>query len=217
MTRDGRDDDGQTRGPASPRVPKYGATYESLERWVSHWYQIGEIQRDKPESVLEIGIGSGIVAEHLRHLGHTVVTLDLDPTLEPDVVGSITEMPFSVGSFDVVSAFEVLEHLTKAQVPQALAEMKRVARSGVLISVPDTTRAYALQLPIPRLGVRRWLFERGTVPAYALHSGHRWEIGHGNVSTATVRTWLHDAGLSVERDYRPFEHPYHHFFICTVQ
>src|SRR5690606_18639469 len=50
------------------------------------------------------------------------------------LVGDIYNIPFDDDSFDVVGCFEVLEHLHDA--PRALAELARVARKSVVMSVP---------------------------------------------------------------------------------
>lgn len=50
--------------------------------------------------------------------------------------GSISELPFASGAFDIVSALEVIEHLPWGVYQQALEEMARVAKTWVLVSVP---------------------------------------------------------------------------------
>ena len=67
------------------------------------------------------------------------VSLDLFPDgLRPGegVVGSATELPFADGTFDVVSAFDVVEHC--ADDGRAVAELRRVLVPGgrMLLSVP---------------------------------------------------------------------------------
>ena len=54
-------------------------------------------------------------------------------SLFPD--GSAYDLPFADGSFDLVCAIEVLEHLERPR--DALAEMSRVARRALLLSVPN--------------------------------------------------------------------------------
>jgi ubiquinone/menaquinone biosynthesis C-methylase UbiE len=99
-----------------------------------------------PETLLDAGCGEGFTAEiFLRQMPALRLT-GFDPH-EPSVelarmrnprgtfeVGSIYEMPFEDASFDVVGCFEVLEHLHDA--PRALAELARVAKRTVVLSVP---------------------------------------------------------------------------------
>ena len=53
--------------------------------------------------------------------------------------GSVVELPFPDRSFDVVGCFEVLEHLPGDLPRLALAELSRVSRGTVLLSVPSRT------------------------------------------------------------------------------
>jgi SAM-dependent methyltransferase len=67
------------------------------------------------------------------------VSLDLDPRgLHPPsgICGSVLSLPFADDAFEVVSAFDVLEHCEPEQV--ALAELRRVLEPGgrLLLSVP---------------------------------------------------------------------------------
>jgi ubiquinone/menaquinone biosynthesis C-methylase UbiE len=99
-----------------------------------------------PETLLDAGCGEGFTAETFLRAMPTLRLTGFDPH-EPSVelarmrnpratflVGSIYEMPFEDSSFDVVGCFEVMEHLHDA--PRALAELARVARHAVVLSVP---------------------------------------------------------------------------------
>jgi SAM-dependent methyltransferase len=87
--------------------------------------------------ILDVGSADGPSVGWLRNHGWRV-GLDLDPRgLETgDVCGSATELPFPDASFDVVAAFDVLEHC--APESAALAELHRVLAPGgrLLLSVP---------------------------------------------------------------------------------
>jgi SAM-dependent methyltransferase len=100
--------------------------------------------------LLEASIGNGVTAARALDVGSAdgpsvgwlsaghQVSLDVNPQgLAPgDVCGSALALPFRDGSFDLVSAFDVLEHCE----PEAdgLAEMRRVLtpRGRLLLSVP---------------------------------------------------------------------------------
>lgn len=87
--------------------------------------------------LLDVGSADGPSVDWLRGRGHRVA-LDLDPRgLEPgDVCGSATGLPFRDGSFDLVAAFDVIEHCEPESV--ALSEVARVLVPGgrLLMSVP---------------------------------------------------------------------------------
>lgn len=90
-----------------------------------------------PQRLLDLGSADGPSVGWLRGRG-TRVALDIDPRgLEPgDVCGSAMALPFPDRSFDVVAAFDVIEHCEPEAV--ALAETHRVLRPGgvLLMSVP---------------------------------------------------------------------------------
>jgi predicted SAM-dependent methyltransferase len=69
------------------------------------------------------------------------VRLDVDPSVGPTVIASITDMKavFPSESFDAVWSSHTLEHLFTHEVPVALSEFKRILKSDgfVLIMCPD--------------------------------------------------------------------------------
>jgi ubiquinone/menaquinone biosynthesis C-methylase UbiE len=96
-----------------------------------------------PRRILEVGAGEGEVTERIRrrYPDATLVALDLpDPGLAESwgewsgVFGSAERLPFPPGSFDLVLAIEVLEHVPHART--AVAEIARVCRGQVIASVP---------------------------------------------------------------------------------
>lgn len=87
--------------------------------------------------VLDVGSADGPSVGWLQATGRRTA-LDIDPRgLGPGgVCGSALELPFRSGCFDVVAAFDVLEHCEPESV--ALAELARVLAPGgrLLLSVP---------------------------------------------------------------------------------
>ena len=82
--------------------------YDYLSRWVSYWHQIDEVLKMDPKNVLEIGIGNKTVTDYLKKQGVAVTTLDINPKLKPDIVGSVLKIPVADGFFDVILCAEVL-------------------------------------------------------------------------------------------------------------
>ncbi len=99
-----------------------------------------------PQSFLDAGCGEGFVAQMLldRMPSLQVTGFDFNPSSvamarakNPGATfreASIFEIPFADGEFDVVGCFEVLEH--QDDPGAALAELARVAKEAVVLSVP---------------------------------------------------------------------------------
>ena len=117
-----------------------------IERF--HRKLVAEIDSLAPRSFLDAGCGEGFVAGRviealpgIELVGCDVSAdaLDIAARAIPQgrfVPGSVVELPFADRSFDVVGCFEVLEHLPGDLPRRALGELARVARHGVVLSVP---------------------------------------------------------------------------------
>jgi len=198
----------------TPQVKKdlYGSPrYLSRTRFCSYGYQFSEITRLEPTNVLEIGIGNGIVSFALRRAGVKVTTLDFAPDLEPDVVASVTKLPFDDNSFDVVACFEVLEHIPWEQVPRALEQIQRVCQRYAVISLPDVARYL-------RMHIHGFLWRRFYEnPFYrrrkhVFDGQHHWEINKKGYELRRVIHYMTEAGFRVEHSYRAWDIPHHRFF-----
>lgn len=92
---------------------------------------------------LHVGCGSKRAASTTigaRHPDWREIRLDIDPACEPDVLGSITDMPaVASGSVDAVYSSHNIEHVHPHEVGPALAEFRRVLKpEGVLVlTCPD--------------------------------------------------------------------------------
>jgi SAM-dependent methyltransferase len=89
-------------------------------------------------TVLDIGSADGPSASWLHDGTRRVASLDIDPRGlgSNGVCGSALSLPFADASFDMVSAFDVIEHCDPEA--EALAEVARVLRPGAtfLMAVP---------------------------------------------------------------------------------
>jgi len=198
----------------TPGLEHYApATYDTKKRWSSYWHQMSETLAVQPTSVLVVGVGSGIVPSCLRAQGVEVATLDVVAELQPDIVGDVREIPAETNSFDVVLCCQVLEHLRYAAAPAAIAELARVARRRVVLSLPCRGRTWELAIRIPPFPPLR---RAGVLPNRRPYSGdgeHRWELGARAVRPRDFAQVL-DRHVVVERTYHVPEHPYHRFFVC---
>lgn len=190
------------------------ASYMTKERWASVWHQLHEVRMLMPENVLEVGPGPGIFKTVANVFGMRVETLDIDPELIPDYVGSATSMPFSDGAYDVVCAFQMLEHFPYETSMQVFRELIRVSRRNVVISLPDAKVAWRFQVHIPMLGGKHFLIERPGLwaPVHEFDGEHYWEINkRGYPLSRLIRDLSQVAHML--KTYRVLENPYHRFFV----
>jgi len=192
-----------------------GSSYDSKERFISYWHQINEIILLKPRRVLEIGIGNGFVSRYLREHKLNVTTLDINHDLFPDVAGSVLAIPFNDESFDVVSCCEVLEHLPYGEFTKALKEIHRISRKYVVLSLPDVTTIYRINLELPRIRpIKRLIIHPFHKPEDHVFDGeHYWEIGKTSYPHEKIEVDIKQSGLNIIKTYRVFEFTYHRFFL----
>jgi SAM-dependent methyltransferase len=133
---------------------------------VSH--EVLRLARQLPAPILDLGCGAGALVCALRREGIEAYGLELD---EERITSHLMEAarpfvtlydgalpsPFAAGQFASVVCSEVLEHLPDAHA--ALIEMARLARTRLLITVPDMSA-------IPRG------FAHGVVPWHLLEASH---------------------------------------------
>ncbi len=201
-----------------PGKAHYSAEYIDGGRMFSFAHQIATVASFQPRSVLEIGVGPGLVSGTLRTVGFEVVTMDVEPELEPDVVGSVTDLPFEDESQDVALCSQVLEHLPWSECPVALSELHRVCRLGLVLSLPDITALYEIRVRAPIVGRIEKQFSRSlrTTEAWRRERweqmGHYWEIGYEGSRLVDVRRTIENVGFRVDRIWRVSELPFHRFF-----
>ena len=152
-----------TAGPAVPTgntFDKYGSTNPVVRRLMAGFQRtLDELFAEAaPESVLDVGCGEGVLTEQWAEaLGDgRVVGTDLDdpklraewatrrrPNLQFEAM-PVQSLSFDDDAFDLVAATEVLEHLDHPEA--AVAEMARVARRWLLVSVPHEPLWRALNM-----------------------------------------------------------------------
>jgi SAM-dependent methyltransferase len=114
------------------------------------------------------------------------VRLDIDPAVQPDIIGSITDLSMvATASVDAVWSSHNLEHLYSHEVPQALAEFCRVLKPEgfALITLPDLQQvaAYVAQ---GKLEDVLYQSPAGPIAALDVIFGHRASVAQGNVFMA---------------------------------
>jgi ubiquinone/menaquinone biosynthesis C-methylase UbiE len=200
----------------------YYKGYDSLSRFISYYYQCKTVLDLNPSTVLEIGIGNKTVSNYLKEAGVKVTTCDFDKELNPDVVADIRDLShFKDNSFDVVVAFEILEHLPWEEVDKALKELKRVSKKYVVISVPWTGWFFNMSLDLPfnkKLLGERYLNIGFLISRFFANmkprKEHFWEIGFKNYPLSKIKAKF-KLYLNIEKEYQIKSNRYHHFFILS--
>jgi ubiquinone/menaquinone biosynthesis C-methylase UbiE len=112
---------------------KTSANKKSIEYIVAH---LGD---DQTNRILDVGCGKGYVLKQIYDRGyHDLLGIDLVPKSAYDEIrieeGNVEHLPFADKSFEVVVCTHILEHVL--DLPQAIRELKRVAKDTLIIIVP---------------------------------------------------------------------------------
>jgi len=183
----------------------YNSTkYNSRTRWMNFWHQVDEVMALRPQTVLEVGKGAGIVASRLSSLGCKVTVVDIDPGLKPDIVASVEKIPVPDGAYDVVLAAEILEHLPLKRVPGALRELRRVGQR-VVVTLPHAGTALIARLRVPwggdyMLFMKIPFFWKAHSNKYGDFRGHYWELGKRGYPRSRARKLFREAGFQILKE-----------------
>jgi predicted SAM-dependent methyltransferase len=130
-----------------------------------------------------------------RNGGWEEVRLDIDPSVNPSVLGSITEMTdFPEHTFDAVWSSHTLEHLFAHEVPRALREGKRVLkRDGFAIFMCPDLESVAEHLTKYGPDHVAYTSAAGPITPLDMLFGHQASVARGRVSMA------HKTGFTAER------------------
>ena len=150
-----------------------------------------------PRRVLDAGAGPKSNSRlHSIFADWTAVRLDINPAVQPDIIGSVTNLKGKVpdATFDAVWSSHNIEHLHAHEVPVSLAEFKRILKPEgfAFITCPDLEQIGRL---IAGGDVERTIYQSPAGPISVLDMlyGHSASIARGNAYMA------HNTGFTVTR------------------
>lgn len=130
---------------AGQDAAKYGTANPVVRRLLARWLgRLKAVLGTPTGTVVDVGVGEGFALERMFPPGTAAVALEYrhDKALVaadklPAVAvlrGDAGVLPFPDASADLVTSIEVLEHLPRYE--QAVAEMARICRNRLVVSVP---------------------------------------------------------------------------------
>lgn len=185
--------------------------YDDLQRWSSYWYQIRSALRREPKRVLEVGPGSGVFRSYLQNAGVEVLAADIDETRGPDVVADVSRLDEVLPAgerFDIIAAFQILEHIPFDRFAPALEGIANRA-------------TYAL-ISLPRNGWQiRWSWALGAVKhsvgfylpypyRHRYNPQHYWELDRKHSVRKVTR--IMSRYFEIEERFKIRENPYHYMW-----
>lgn len=194
----------------------YWESLNNFENFISYNAQLKEIYTLNPKNVLEVGVGNKLVYNHLKAIGVTVTSLDINPKLKPDYIGDIRELPFNNNSFDIICAFEVLEHLPFSDFEKCLRELQRVSSKNVIISIPIRKVGIEFYMWLPKI---HEIYFYVDLPIPVKHEGvisdkedHYWETNKIGFPKTKIINMIKKY-FRIKKEFRPKFNKYHWFLV----
>ncbi len=188
--------------------------YVKKKRWVSYWHQISEVLAIKPETVLLIGIGNGVIPAILQEKGIKVYTFDYDASMNPDFCSDIRKIGETVGNLkvDAVLCCQVLEHVEFEYFEEIMNVLHMIANKRVVLSLPHCHLALSGWVRGPVFQSFEWKF---IIPCFwftrcFFNDEHHWEVGMKNYSKKRIEKIL-TKKFSIVDKYHVTMNPYHLF------
>lgn len=93
-----------------------------------------------PKNCLDVGCGTGYLIKWLRFFGIKAEGIEIsrdalelaEKEVKPHLaIGDISKLPYDKNSFDLVLTFDVLEHIERSKIKQAISETVRISRKHI--------------------------------------------------------------------------------------
>ncbi len=115
------------------------------------------------KTILDVGCGNGltskIYSEKFKVTGGEISKVGVDKMNSMGlkcILGSVENLPLEDNSFDMVIASEMLEHLDERIYSRGLAEISRVSRNYIIITVPNDEKLKLVRFECPKCKSVYW-------------------------------------------------------------
>ncbi len=166
-----------------PDSSLYDLAFDQFSRQYQVKRLVESVRQKKKLSILDVGGNNGKTRDFFPK--DEVMIVDLYDLEEPGYTkASALDLPFDDNSYDVVTCFDVFEHIEAADRAQFLAEITRVAKHYIIVAAPFNT-TYVSQA-------------EQELNAYYRHitdHDHRWlreHIDNGLPEQSEIEQFFHD-------------------------
>lgn len=215
---------------------KYYANDFSINRKIhffSIFYQAREvILNPEIKTMLEFGTGRNLTKAIVEHYGIKHKSVDFDnERFFPDEVSTILDYN-DKKKYDVVAAFQVLEHNPIEKLESHLLKMKKLTNKYMYISLPFSGRWISFSFffnLFPKIAFQKnvnfnWerkIFKK-VRPIETLikrkdkYNAHWWEIGDKNLSKNQFKKLLKKNNINIVKSFHNDYNPYHIFYLLEI-
>tara|TARA_X000000950_G_scaffold280527_1_gene375338 strand:+ start:968 stop:1645 length:678 start_codon:yes stop_codon:yes gene_type:complete len=202
-------------------------------QFFSIFYQAREpIINPNVSSMLEFGTGRNLTKAIVEHYGIVHKSVDFDnKKYSPDEVATIAGYR-DKKKYDMVAAFQVLEHNPLEDLEYNLLKMKSHSKKYIYISLPYSGRWFSFSIFInllPKISFKnnffivfqRFFKKIRPINDYKQridkYSPHWWEIGDKNFSKKKFQKLLNKIDLKLVKSYHNEFFPYHLFYLLEIK
>lgn len=182
------------------------------------------------KSVLEFGGGNNTLKSIIKHYKKKHIDVDFDNEhFNPDYISTISDFE-SNEKFDMVCAFQVLEHNPKETIKGHLLKMATLSNRYIYISVPYSGRWISINLNLNFMPTKlgRWnktvcftwpriIKKKRPIEVYKKridkYNPHWWEVGDKDLSKNEFNSIISSADLKIINSFHNEYFPYHLFYL----
>jgi len=200
------------------------------KHWLSLYYQLSvPVCKEDVQTVLEFGPGRGLLGAALKHYGLDYKSSDVVDGYygyKPDYVSDIINFPDDQ-KFDLVCAFQTLEHNPPETFIPHLKKMAHISNKYVYVSLPYYGRWLGLNisLNLPKIDrnffaifkMERLFPKKRPIEKYrnseTPYAHHWFEIGDKGFKKKDLPAIADQAGLKIQETFHSPSFPYHIFIV----